>query len=327
MAKKIPEHTLGIDIGGTKILAVLLDARFRQLSMIKLKTKPEKGEAYFMNSLEEAVEHLMQESGLHAKDIIGVGVGCPGLINPTTGVVVSSANIPFLKNYPLAAHIQNKFRMRAVVGNDVQTGLYGEHQLGAARGLKHVVGIFLGTGIGGALILNGQPYTGASGAAGEVGHVLFDAHGPLCGCGKNGCVEAFAGRLAIAAEAATAATRNRAPYLASLNGTDVKLMKSGLLAKAAAKDRVIADIVRAKARIVGTLMANLVNILNPEMIVLGGGLVEAMPRLIIPEAERTMRALAIGASVKQVRVAAAKLGDYSVAVGAAKRAWDRFHGR
>ena len=282
-----------------------------------------------MNSMEEAVWIIwLQETGLHPKGYSWRRRRrCPGFINPATGVVMASANIPFFKNYPLAAQIQRRFRMRAVVGNDVQTGLYGEYQLGAAKGLKHVIGIFLGTGIGGALIINGQPYTGVSGAAGEVGHVLFDEHGPLCGCGKNGCVEAFAGRLAIASEAAVAAARNRAPYLASLNGTDVKLLKSGLLAKAAAQDRVIAEIVRAKARIVGTLMANLVNILNPEMIVLGGGLVEAMPRLIVPEAERTMRALAIGASARHVRVVAAKLGDYSVAMGAAKRAWDKFHGR
>jgi glucokinase len=327
MAKKNPTHTLGIDIGGTKILAVLLDEKFHIESYIKLKTKPEKGEPYFMHSLEEAVDHLLQESGLHEKDILGAGIGCPGFINPSTGVVLSSANIPFLKNYPLATQIQRRFKLRAVVGNDVQTGLYGEHQLGIARGLQHVIGIFLGTGIGGSIIINGQTYTGASGAAGEVGHVLFDAHGPLCGCGKSGCVEAFAGRLAIASEAAVAATRNRAPYLASLNGTDVRMIKSGLLAKAAAEDRVIADIVRAKARIVGTLMANLVNILNPEMIVLGGGLVEAMPRLIVPEAEQAMRSLAIPASARHVRVKAAKLGDFSVAMGAAKRAWDKFHGR
>jgi len=326
MAPKNPLYTLGIDIGGTKILAVLLDERFRVVASVKLKTKPEKGETFFLTSIDEAIEHLLQEAGLHTKAVIGVGIGCPGFINPKTGVVIASANIPFLKNYPLAAQIQRRLKLKAVVGNDVQTGLYGEHQLGAARGRQHVIGIFLGTGIGGSLILNGQTYTGYSGAAGEVGHVLFDAHGPLCGCGKKGCVEAFAGRLAIASEAAVAAARNRAPYLASQNGTDVRLLKSGMLAKAAAADRVIADIVRAKARIVGTLMANLVNILNPEMVVLGGGLVEAMPRLIVPEAERAMRELAIGASARYVKVTAAKLGDYSVAIGAAKRAWDRYHG-
>lgn len=327
MGKKSPSYTLGIDVGGTKILGVLLDERFRVETSVKLKTKPEKGETHFMDSLDECVERLLSESDTARNEVMGLGIGCPGFINPDKGVVVASANIPFLKNYPLAAAVQRRVKLRAVVGNDVQTGLFGEHQLGAARGLQHVIGIFLGTGIGGSIIINGQTYTGASGAAGEVGHVLFDEHGPLCGCGKNGCVEAFAGRLAIAAEAAVAATRNRAPYLASLNGTDVKLLKSGFLAKAAARDRVIADIIRRKARVVGTLMANLVNILNPEMIILGGGLVEAMPRLIVPEAERTMRQLAIVASARHVRVTAAKLGDYAVAMGAAKRAWDKFHGR
>lgn len=117
--------------------------------------------------------------------------------------------------------------------------------------------------------------------------------------------------------------RQKAPGLAAIAGTDLKSIKSGALAKSAAEDKAIADMIRAKARIVGTLMANLVNILNPEMIVLGGGLVEALPRLIVPEAEQTMRELAIENAARRVRVAAAKLGDYSVAMGAAKRAWDR----
>lgn len=323
MTKK-PSYTIGIDIGGTKILALLLDERFKPLAEIKLKTKPEKGDDHFRASLEDAVDYLRQEAGVGRRDILAVGAGCPGFVNPKSGVVASSANIPFLKNYPLAQVLKKIAGVPAVVGNDVQTGLYGEHQFGAARGYRHVVGIFIGTGIGGSIIIDGKTYAGASGSAGEIGHVLFDANGPFCGCGKRGCVEAHASRLAMASEAAAAASRQSARFLAAEAGTDLRNIKSGVLAKAAGRDRVIGQMIRAKARIVGTLMANLVNILSPEMIVLGGGVVEAMPRLIVPEAERTMRALAIENSARRVTVAPATLGDHAVAMGAAKRAFDAY---
>jgi len=324
MAKKLANHTIGVDIGGTKILAVLLDDQFRVKSEIKLKTKPEHGDAYFLEALEDGIETLLQDTGLKREHIRAIGAGCAGFIHPTTGVVSRSANLPFLKNYPLAQKLSKIMRKPAFVGNDVHTGLYGEHQFGAAKDRQNVVGIFIGTGIGGSLILNGQTYTGASGMAGEVGHVLFDPNGPFCGCGKRGCMEAFAGRLAISSEAAAAAARQRAPHLAAQAGTDLRQIKSGMLAKAAGQDKIIAEIIRAKARIVGGLMATLVNILNPEMIVLGGGVVQAMPRLIVPEAIKAMHEQAIPDAARRVKVVAAKLGDYAVAMGAAKRAWDKW---
>jgi glucokinase len=326
MGSKTPSHTIGIDIGGTKILAVALDPRFHVLAQTKLKTKPERGADYFLDSITEAVDQTLQEAHVRPSQVLAVGAGCPGFINSNTGVVANSANLPFLQNYPLAKKLSKRLKRPVTIGNDVQTGLYGEHQFGAARGLKNVVGIFMGTGIGGSIIIDGKTYSGTSGSAGEVGHVLFDANGPFCGCGRRGCYEAYAGRLAIASECAAAAARQRAPTLYTLAGTDLRAIKSGVLARAASKDRAVTEILRSKAQIVGTLMTQLVNILNPEMIVLGGGVVQAMPRLIVGEAERTMRALAIPNSARRVRVTAAKLGDYSVAMGAAKRAWDRFGG-
>jgi len=325
MGKKSAQYTIGIDIGGTKILGVLLNDAFKVEAEIKLKTRPDRGEAHFLHSLDECVDSLIQDAGIKRDRVTAIGAGCPGFIT-ASGVVTRSANIPFLKNYPLAQKLSRLAKAPAAVGNDVQTGLYGEHQFGAARGKQHVAGIFVGTGIGGSLILNGETYRGAFGTAGEVGHVLFDPNGPFCGCGRRGCYEAFAGRLAIASEAAAAAARQKAPSLAADAGTDLRQIKSGALAKAAVKDRVIGDILRAKARIVGGLMANLVNILNPEMIVLGGGVVEALPRLFVPEATRAMNEQAIADAARRVKVVAAKLGDYAVAMGAAKRAWDKAHG-
>jgi glucokinase len=153
----------------------------------------------------------------------------------------------------------------------------------------------------------------------------MDTKGPACGCGGRGCLEAYAGRLAIAAEAAVLVARQEAPHLAQKAGTDIREIKSGALARAIrAGDDSIRDLLKAKARRVGMVMANLATFINPDMIVLGGGVVEAMPSLICREAEKTMRRQALPTSAKQVKVAVAKLGDHSIVMGAAKRADDLF---
>jgi glucokinase len=315
--------TIGMDVGGTKILACLFDSHFKIVSETKIKTKPDRGERFFLKSLKAAVSHLLHDASVRPQEIIGLGVGCPGFIDPVKGVVQSSANIAFLNDFPLAKRLARLTGLPVTVGNDVQTGLYGEHQFGAARGYSHALGIFLGTGIGGALLLNGELYRGANGFAGEVGHLQIDPEGPLCGCGHRGCFEAYAGRLAISAEAAIAAARGKAPHLAQKVGTDLREIRSGALAKAVrAGDKVLEEVIDSKARLVGLVIANLVNLLNPSVVVLGGGLVEAMPQRIVKTAERVMRERALSSSARTVKVVAAKLGDYSIAIGAAKRAKD-----
>jgi len=325
MGNQKKRYTIGIDIGGTKILACLLNKDFEILSEIKLKTKPNKGERLFIKSIFDAISFLLRDTKTNAQEVTGIGIGCPGFIDSDKGMIEASPNIPFLKNCPLAKRISKRMRIPVTLGNDVQTGLYGEHQFGAAKGYDNVIGSFMGTGIGGALILNGRPYRGTSGSAGEVGHVKMDLSGPACGCGHHGCLEAFAGRLAISSEAAVLAARQMAPHLDQMAGTDIRQIKSGALAKAIrAGDQAIEDLIRGKAKRVGLLMANLVNVLNPDLIVLGGGVVEAMPSLICRQAEKTMRRYALPTSAKHVRVAVAKLGDHSIVMGAAKRADDLF---
>jgi glucokinase len=190
-----------------------------------------------------------------------------------------------------------------------------------------VAGFFIGTGIGGALILDGKLYRGSSGAAGELGHIFIDPMGPGCGCGRRGCLEALAGRLALAGEAAMLAARGGAPRLLAETGADVKKLKSGALARAVeGGDKALKDLVRRKAALVGIAMANVVNTLDPEMVVLGGGLMEALGDVIVPAAEESMRRHAMPDIVAHVKVAAAKLGDLAVLMGAAKWAWDRSRG-
>jgi glucokinase len=322
MAKK-DKVVVGIDLGATKMLVGVLKGR-KVLATVKAKTDPSGGEGDFFATIAATVARAIGDAGLKPSQLAAVGAGCPGVFDYRTGRIVSSANIPFIKDYPLARKLAKLFKVPAAVENDANMGLYGEQQFGAAAGCAHVAGFFLGTGIGGALILDGKLYRGSSGAAGEFGHILVDPLGPGCGCGNQGCLEALAGRLALAGEAATLAARGGAPRLMKEAGADVRKLKSGALGRAVeAGDKQLKELVRRKAALVGIAMANIVNALDPECVVLGGGLMEALGAVILPAAEESMRRHAMPDIASHVTVVPAKLGDMAIVMGAAKWARDR----
>ncbi len=310
------KYAIGIDLGGTKMLIALMKGD-HLVNKIKFRTKVDEGEKYFFERLVEGIEEVLSESEVSLKEIAGIGIGCPGLINDH-GVILSSPNIPFLKGISLGEKLRKKLHVKVVVENDVNTGLYGEYCLGAAVGHSNVAGIFMGTGIGGAFIFNGKLYRGAIGAAGEVGHVLMDPLGPWCGCGLRGCLEAMAGRLAIAADASALIAKQQAPAFLKETQGSFSEMRSGSFAKAIkAGDRAIERLIQSKAQLVGVTMANIVNLLNPDLIILGGGVVEAMPELILREAKASMAEHTMSELLKAVKVVPAKLGDNAIIMGAA----------
>ena len=313
--------TLGIDVGGSKILFVLFDERFRAVAETKIKTP---GEADFTEALESGARALVRKAKKRGLRLMGVGVGCAGNVDRRRGELESCPNLPFLRGYPFEARLSRLAGANVLLGNDVHMGLYGEHRLGAAKGLKHVVGVFFGTGVGAAFIASGELYVGASGAAGEFGHCLVAPMGPLTGSERQGVLDDFVGRNAIAGAAAAIAARGGAPRLLERAGADVLRIRSGALADSIrAGDKAIEEMVRSRARTAGIALSNLVDFLSPEMVVLGGGLVEAMPSLFRQEIAREVRAHAIPAVARGVRVVVAKLGKRAVAAGAAKMAWDR----
>lgn len=317
MAKK-KDLVVGFDLGGTKMLAAVMDPKYKILSRSKKKTRSEKGAKECFERICETIQDAMQQAGIDGASLAGIGVGSPGPLDPWTGVIIDTPNLGF-KNYPLRANLEKVFKVPVQVDNDVNMGTYGEYHFGAAKGFRHVVGIFPGTGIGGGLILDGKLFRGATGAAGEIGHIILDINGPLCGCGQYGCLEALASRSALSKEAAALAARGQAPTVLKLAGTDLANIKSSVLADAfKAGDREIVRIVLKSAFYLGVAMATCVNILNPDAIVLGGGLVEAMPAPYVAEARKAMLKHALGPLVKKVQVVVAALKDDSVAMGAAR---------
>jgi glucokinase len=323
---KLPKRAMiGIDIGGTKTLFGLFNEKFELAAEIKIKTWADKGEKVFGRALADNTAALLERADKKGLTVVGVGVGCAGTVDHENGSMRTSPNIPFLEGYPLKKRLSKLTGTPVFLGNDVHMGLYGEQQLGAATGLKHVLGVFFGTGIGGAVIIDGKLYEGANGAAGEVGHALMSPLGHLAGSERQGILDDFASRNAIAGEAASMAAKHMAPRLYELAGADVDKIRSRTLAQAiSAGDKKLEEMVRSRARMAGIVLSNLVSFLSPEMVVLGGGLVESMPELFRKEFEAGIRAHAHADARDIVKIALGALNGHSVTAGAAKMAWHRF---
>ena len=327
MAKRKASHAyIGIDVGGTKSLLALFDHRFEVVAEEKFRSHPEKGgRKAYAEAFDAATRTLMKKARKRGLRVKVVGVGCAGDIDMKRGVVRNSPNLGFLDGFNFRKRLQKLTGARAFIGHDVQTGLYGEFKLGAARKARHVVGVWLGTGVGGAIIIDRRLHVGATGLAGDLGNYLLHASTPAADSPRKEVLDSVASRPAIAGVAATLAAKNRAPTLKKMAGTDVSDIKAGDLAKAIRRgDKAIEHLVRSRANLIGTALSNLVDFLNPDMIVLGGGLAEAMPVLIRSEIRRSIDDHAVPKSARAVKVVVAKYLDHSGTMGAAKLALDMF---
>jgi glucokinase len=314
--------SIGIDIGGTKTLFGLFDHEFKLVEEIKVKTGDFHNAKEFKQVLTESLTELSKKAAKPGLILGGVGIGAAALLNED-GSIKTAANIPVLDGFPLRSVVSKITGLNVIVVNDVDAGLYGEYRFGAAVGFKHIIGVFIGTGIGGALIIDGKLYRGANGIAGDIGHYLLQPFGPLSGSDRHGVLDDVASRTAIAAEAAALALKHNAPHLLKIAGTDVKRIGSNALAESIAKgDKEIENLVRHRSQMLGIVLSNMVDFLNPEMLVLGGGFTDAMPALVRDEVEAGLRAHATKEASSDLRVVVAKLKSHAGTTGAAKLALD-----
>ncbi len=308
---------LGFDLGGTKMMAIVFDQDFKILASHRAKTKGAQGAKEVLARIGDTIREAVAEAGIKDKHLDAIGVGCPGPLDLDRGVILEAPNLGW-QNVPLKDTLEKEFKCPALIANDVDAGTYGEYRFGAAQKARCVLGVFPGTGIGGACVYEGRYLRGKTSSCLEIGHLPVQPKGRVCGCGQRGCLETVASRLAISAEAAAAAYRGEAPHLLEIAGTDLAEIKSGALAKAIqAGDAVVEQIVRNAARHLGSAIAGVVNLLAPDVIVLGGGLVEAMPDLFLNEVRKTVDQRAMKTFVKSLKVVAAQLGDNATAMGAA----------
>ena len=312
------KYTVGFDLGGTKMLCIVFNKQGDLVGRLKKKTSGLGNGAEVFKEMALCIREGLETAQIPLQEVEGVCFAIPGIVDFSRGSVLNAPNVGFV-DYPLKKAAEKEFNFPVLVENDVNAGTYAEVKQGAALGLRHVIGLFPGTGLGSGLVLDGRLYRGAFGGAGEFGHTIVQAGGgKLCGCGRTGCLEAHVSRLGIAKEAVALAAAGKAPTVYEKAGTDFAKVKSGLLAKAVeAGEKDILKVVDESARYLGIGMANLVNIFNPEAIVLGGGLVEKLGERYVKTAEKAMRDYALAGLVKSVRVLTSKLGDDAVAVGAA----------
>lgn len=313
------ECWLGFDLGGTKMLAQVYDAELQLLGRERRKTKASSPTDSGLDRIVETIRAALQNAQIEPSRLAGIGIGCPGPVDMDQGVLLHPPNLSW-SEVPVGRTLSKEFGCEVRVLNDVDAGMYAEYCFGAAQGVRCAVGVFPGTGIGGGCIYKGEILHGSHTTCMEIGHTQIMPDGPLCGCGRRGCLETLASRLAIAATSARAVFRGDAPKLKEIAGTDLAEIRSGALADAIkADDKVVREIVKEAARHIGISVASVIHILSPDVIVLGGGLVEAMPELFIDQVSKAARKRVMTAFKDTFRVVASQLEDDAVALGAA--AW------
>jgi glucokinase len=312
-------HWVGFDLGGTKMMSIVYDGEFRSLGRKRRRTKGHEGVKQGLERIVQTIDQSLEAAQLKPDQLSGIGVGCPGTVDLDAGVILEASNLGW-KNVKLQEQLEDRYHCPVVIANDVDAGVYGEFRFGAAKGARCVVGVFPGTGIGGGCVYEGKIFRGKKSSCMEIGHVEVVAEGKFCGCGRRGCLETEASRLAIAAQVAVAAYRGEAPHIMQTSGADLAEIRSSTLAEAIkAGDASVERIIRRACGLIGTAVANVVSLLSPDVIVLGGGLVEAMPDLFVEAVDKGARERAMPSLAKSFKVVAAKLGDDAGAMGAA--AW------
>ena len=308
-------YNICLDIGGTKILGVIFNSKREIVYRLKKKTKAGGDSSQNVEEvIISVVEELISESGIKKSQINAIAAGAPGVINQDTGVVLFSPNLPW-RNYDIRKPIEDKFGAKFYIGNDVNVGVLGEYKFGAAKGYKNVVGLFVGTGMGGGLILDGKLFTGNQFKAAEYGHMILDPEGPLCNCGQRGCLEAFSSKQGMSAYIRQQVSRGRESMMAE--AVQGGVFKSKALKKALESgDAVATEAVDRACHYLAIATGNMINTISPEVVVYGGGVIEAVGQTFLEKIEAEVDRYCMPSIRDTVELKIAELGDDSNIYGA-----------
>jgi len=305
-------------------MTALFNADGKMLAKDIHPTLVDEGVAAVIERLCSAIESLLNKNNLILSQLIGIGIACAGGIDTPRGVVVTpSPNMPDWVDVPLADIVRKRFGVNVFLVNDASAAALGEHRYGAGKGVNNLVLFTLGTGIGGGIIVDGRLYLGAVGGAGELGHMTIDADGPLCGCGNTGCLEMLASGRAVERDAiARLRQRVKSSLSEMVKGKTEKITAEMVGTAARNSDPLALDVISRAAYHLGIGMVNAVNIFNPEMVILGGGMAELGDILIGP-GRRMVKERAFSVSSQAVRIVTALLGNEAGVYGAAAFALDQ----
>ena len=310
---------IGCDLGGTNLRAADVDVETGEvLRQMSIPTLARDGHDAVMSRMAELFMRVIQAAGLRKDEIGGIGIGVPGVLDLDKGETLFLPNLPGTwPNVPLQDTITNLTGLRTALLNDVRAITNGEWRFGAGRGVDTVAVFAIGTGIGGGLVINGQLHLGIGGTGGELGHTMIDFNGPRCGCGNDGCVEAYASGPAIAAMGMKAVSQGRTTAIAELCEYDLNRITPELIAKAAqAGDEIAKDIYEKAGFYIGIAAANVCASIGPQRVIIGGGVAQAGELLLAP-VRRTIRERVFVMPVEQVEVVPSKLGDNAGVIGVA----------
>jgi len=316
---------LGIDLGGTKILTAVANTQGVMLSRDHSITPAKEGQDVVVKSILESVGRALDQAHIAAADLTAIGLGAPGLSNPETGILFTSPNLPGWKDVPLRDIIAKELGKEAFLINDANAAAVGELYFGAGRGARNFIYITVSTGIGGGIIIDGKIYTGPTGTAGELGHMVIDDEGPQCNCGNKGCWETLASGTALSREARHRIKEGAATSILKYAGGNIEKINAEAIHEAAQTgDKLANELIARTAYYLGVGLANLVNIFNPEVIIIGGGLSNIGDMLLKPAFEEAGRR-AFRQSYQAVRFARAELGRNSGVLGAAAYALEKMN--
>lgn len=310
------KYSIGIDLGGTKILIGLVEKESgKVVSHIKKKTKKEKGPENIVRKMVEGVEELLEESEKSFTEISSIGIGSAGQIDRKNGIIIGAPNLDCY-NLNLKEILQNKFNIPVFVGNDVEVATIGEQKFGAGKGCADFVCVFVGTGIGSAIVKNGHIIYGATGTAGELGHIIVDLNGRPCACGAHGCLEAYASRSAIETRIEGALKKGRKSCISEYLEEGKAITSSMIRKSIEREDELVTQCVSEASEYLSGGLASVINLINPELIILGGGLIEAVD-YFYKQTIKKAKSKSLPVPAEKIRFSKTILGDYSGVIGAA----------
>lgn len=306
---------IGVDLGGTTFTVGVMDFDGNILSRVDTNTPVEDGPSAVMGKILEKIDEAMNKAQITREDILGVGLGAPGILDVERGINIFSPNLKW-HNVDMVSPIKNHLNVPVFIENDVRVAALGERRFGAGKGKKYMIFIALGTGIGSGIIINGELFRGSIGGGGEIGHMVIDSNGPRCNCGNYGCFESLAAGPSIVARAERAIKRGLETKIFELAGGDINNITPAIVYQAAKSgDKVALDIFKETSFYLGLGLVTLTTVFNPECIIIGGGIAKAWD-ILMPPAIQMVKTRSFPGSRDVVEIIPAQLGDSAGMIGA-----------
>jgi glucokinase len=313
--QKLP--VLAIDLGGTKIITAIISNSSQVIAKEYQLTLADEGPQSVIERMFSAIDHILSLRNMNSSQLASISIAAAGAIDSDKGLITSSPNLPGWHDVPLRDIVKEKYRVNTFLINDASAAALGEHRLGAGRGVSNLIYLTVSTGIGGGIIINDKLYSGQCGGAGEIGHMTIDVNGPRCNCGNIGCFEVLASGTAVAKEAIRRIRQGERSSLIEIVAGKIENITAEKVEMAArGGDSLALEVISRVSDYLGIGMVNLVNIFNPEMIIVGGGM-SKMGDLLLNPARQVVRERAFQLSAQAVRIVPAQLGEDAGVLGAA----------